>query len=206
MTKREAAAEAQGPQAKKPKVAPSAAAASGGCEARAVAPAAVAPEPLSITQLLETERASTQQSYLAQWVRNTKNYVDKALHGLLAERKREISFALPEKCFLISPLAISQAAPGANANISAFREVMDYDNLTTSFARTGQYEAAGTVWMVDPISSDVDDVSVSQLGGAMGGMDRGGVPPLLQSPADAALLFRRASPSQGGRRQGGAAP
>ena len=45
---------------------------------------------------------------------------------------------------------------------------MDYDNLVASFSRTKQYEAAGTVWMLDPICSDIDDVSVSQLEGAMG--------------------------------------
>ena len=65
-------------------------------------------------------------------------------------------------------LAITQAASGTN--LTAFREAMDYDNLIASFSRTSQYEAAGAVWMVDPISSDIDHVSVSQLEGAMGGM------------------------------------
>ena len=45
---------------------------------------------------------------------------------------------------------------------------MDYDNLTASFSRTSQYEAAGTAWMVDQISLDIDDVFASQLEGAMG--------------------------------------
>ena len=95
-----------------------------------------------------------------------KNYVDHALHGFLDQRKLELSFALPKKCSMIPPLAITQAASGAN--LTAFREVMDYDNLVASFSRTKQYEAAGTVWMLDPICSDIDDVSVSQLEGAMG--------------------------------------
>ena len=95
-----------------------------------------------------------------------KSQVDQALHGFLTERKREISFPLPEKCSMILPLAITQAASGAN--LSAFREVMDYDNLEASFRRTRQYEAAGTVWMLDPICSDVEAVSISQLEGAMG--------------------------------------
>eukprot|EP00959_Pyramimonas_sp_CCMP1952_P043273 905594-Pyramimonas_sp.AAC.1 len=45
---------------------------------------------------------------------------------------------------------------------------MDYDNLVASFSRTKEYEAAGTAWMLDPICSDIDDVTVSQLVGAMG--------------------------------------
>ena len=95
-----------------------------------------------------------------------KNYVDIALHDFLEKRKGELSFELPAKCALIPPLAITQAASGAN--LTAFREVMDYDNLVASFSRTKQYEAAGTVWMLNPICSDIDDVSVSQLEGAMG--------------------------------------
>ena len=134
----------------------------------AAAPAAAsgAPPPLCITQLLETENASRQQGQLTEWVRQVKNYVDHGLHGFLEERKLELSFALPRKCSMIPPLAITQAASGAN--LTAFREVMDYDNLVASFSRTKQYEAAGTVWMLDPICSDIDDVSVSQLEGAMG--------------------------------------
>eukprot|EP00959_Pyramimonas_sp_CCMP1952_P373671 7825539-Pyramimonas_sp.AAC.1 len=63
---------------------------------------------------------------------------------------------------MIPPLAIFQAASGAN--FSSFREVMNYGNLLASFFRTRQCEAAWTVWMVDPICSDIDDVSISQLG------------------------------------------
>ena len=107
-----------------------------------------------------------QQGHLSQWVRNVKNYVDPTLLGFLQERKRELSFALPEKCSMIPPLAITQAASGAN--LTAFREVMNYDNLVASFSRTREYEAAGTVWMVDPICPDIDDVTISQLEGAMG--------------------------------------
>ena len=94
-----------------------------------------------------------------------KNYVDIALHDFLEKRKRELSFELPAKCALIPPLAITQAASGAN--LSAFREVMDYGNLVASSSRTKQYEAVGTVWMLDPICSDFDAVSVGQLEGAM---------------------------------------
>ena len=110
------------------------------------------------------EDPAAQRGQLQDWVRQMKNYVDIALHDFLEKRKSELSFELPAKCALIPPLAITQAASGAN--LSAFREVMDFDNLLASFSRTSQYEAAGTVWMLDPIRSDFDDVAVSQLEGA----------------------------------------
>ncbi len=170
------AAEGQ-PQAKKPVGAPAAAS---GAPPLAQAPVAAAsgalplaqapvPPPLCIAKLLETESASLQKKKdeLAEWVRAAKTYVDHALHMFLQERKSELSFALPPKCSMIPPLAISNnAAPGAN--LSAFREVINYDNMMASLSRTKQYEAAGTVWMLDPISSDIDDVSVIQLEGAIG--------------------------------------
>ena len=130
------------------------------------------------------EDPAAQRGQLQDWVRQMKNYVDIALHDFLEKRKSELSFELPAKCALIPPLAITTAASGAN--LSAFREVLDYDNLLASFSRTKQYEAAGTVWMLDPICSDIDDVSVGQLEGAMA-MWQEGIPPL-----------RRASPSQDG--------
>ena len=111
------------------------------------------------------EDPAAQRGQLQDWVRQMKNYVDIALHDFLEKRKGELSFELPAKCALIPPLAITTAASGAN--LSAFREVLDYDNLLASFSRTKQYEAAGTVWMLDPICSDFDEVLISQLEGAM---------------------------------------
>ena len=160
--KQRAAGEASQAQPPAKKAASPAAAPAAASGAPPLAPVA----PLCITQLLETENASRQQGQLTEWVRQMKNYVDHALHGFLDQRKLELSFALPRKCSMIPPLAITQAASGAN--LTSFREVMDYDNLVASFSRTKQYEAAGTVWMLDPICSDIDDVSVSQLEGAMG--------------------------------------
>ena len=150
--KKRAAEEASSPPAKK---APSPPAAPG---------APPPPAPLNITELLETEVATTTRRSLQEWVRQVKGYVDQALLVFLEENKREVSFAVPAKCSLIPPLAVRQAASGAN--LSAFREVMDFENLGASFSWTGQYEAAGTVWMLDPICPDIDDVSVSQLEGA----------------------------------------
>ena len=107
-----------------------------------------------------------QSGQFTQWVRQVKNYVDQALLAFLQQNKREVSFAVPAQCSMIPPLAITQAASGAS--LSAFREVMNYDNLIASFSRTSQYEAAGTVWMLDPTGADIDDVTISQLEGATG--------------------------------------
>ena len=39
--------------------------------------------------------------------------------------------------------------------------------MIASFARADQYEAAGTVFMADPVVSDTDEVTISQIEGAM---------------------------------------
>ncbi|CAK0883673.1 unnamed protein product [Prorocentrum cordatum] len=111
------------------------------------------------------ENASTQQGAAKDWARQVKGYVDQALLIFLDQRKREVSFAVPAQCSLIAPLAITDAASGAN--LASFREVMDFDSLVASFSRTKEYEAAGAVWMLDPVCADIDDVTVSQLEGAM---------------------------------------
>ena len=73
---------------------------------------------------------------------------------------------MPASPLLIPPLQISDAASGAR--LTAFREVMNYDNLNSSFSQTAQYEAAGTVWMLDALTpSRSDVVSISQLESAM---------------------------------------
>ena len=165
------------PAAKKVATAPVASGASSSAGGSAAPPAAGSAAPpaaapgappgkLSITQLLESENASTTQGALRCWVRGVKTYVDAELLRFLHSRKREVPFTVPAKCSLIPPLAVTDAASGAN--LTSFREAMDYDHLIASFSRTKEYEAAGTVWMLDPTSSEIEDVSVSQLEGAMG--------------------------------------
>ena len=136
--------------------------------ASGASPPSVAPpvSPLSLTDLLERE-SSTQSGEFKQWVHGLKTHVDQALIRFLRENQSKVPFAVPETCSLILPLAITQASSSGSA-LSAFREVMNYDNMVTSFSRAAQYEAAGTVWMLDPVCADHDDVSVSQLEGAMG--------------------------------------
>ena len=73
---------------------------------------------------------------------------------------------MPADVMLIAPLAITAACGGAD--LKGFREVLRYDNMMLAFSKTGQYEAAGTVWMcevtTDPV---VDTLSVSQVESAM---------------------------------------
>ncbi|CAK0804948.1 unnamed protein product, partial [Prorocentrum cordatum] len=107
------------------------------------------PAPLRIDQLLEMGNASTQQGAVKDWV----------------QRMRVVSFAVPAQCSMVAPLAIADAASGAN--LASFREVMDFDSLVASFPRVEEYEAAGAAWMLDPVCADIDDVTVSQLEGAM---------------------------------------
>ena len=151
------ASQAQPPAKKAASPAAAPAAASG---APPLAPVA----PLCIMQLLETENASRQQGQLTEWVRQVKSHVDQSLHGFLEQRKLELSFALPPKCSMIPPLAITDGASGAN--LASFREVMDYDHMVASFSRTKEYEAAGTAFMLDPVSGEIDTVTVSQLEGS----------------------------------------
>ena len=79
----------------------------------------------------------------------------------------KINFPVPNDVMLIAPLAISDAVSGAD--LTAFREVMNFDNLVTSFQKTNQYESAGTIWMLDCViaASTGDSLSISQLESAL---------------------------------------
>ena len=80
----------------------------------------------------------------------------------LRRRQAQVSFQIPSTVLDIEPLAINAAASGAS--LSAFREVMNLSILLLSFSKSSQYEAAGTVWMLDPISDPIcDNISISQL-------------------------------------------
>ena len=113
---------------------------------------------LCILSLLEME--SSHKGHLQAWAEDTKAFVDQALLQFLNSHKADIGRTFPNRVTLFQPLAIGKSAPGSA--LSSFREVMNYENLQTSFARNGQYEAAGTVWMLDSASGG-DSVMVSQL-------------------------------------------
>jgi len=88
--------------------------------------------------------------------------VDKELYTFLVARPDKLNSKLPASLMLIAPLAISNATSGAR--LKEFREVMNYDNMQLAFNQSSQYEAAGTIWMLDTfmaLSSDV--LSPTQL-------------------------------------------
>ncbi len=112
------------------------------------------------------DSVQSQAGHLINWAKGAKEYVDNALLKFLSEKQALVAFKVPASVMLIPPLKISSAASGAH--LTSFREVMQYDNLQLSFSTTGQYEAAGAVWMLDPLAADTSDiVSISQLDAAM---------------------------------------
>ena len=126
------------------------------------------PGPVSITTLLEMDARSGQghAAYLTKWAAQMKLYVDTTLISFLTKRQANISFTVPTSPLLIPPLQISDAASGAK--LTAFREVMNYENLKRSFSQSAQYEAAGTVWMLDAVQDSSSDVmTITQLESAM---------------------------------------
>ena len=102
--------------------------------------------------------------HLTDWVAKTKAHVDAALLAFLGARQDKAPFAVPRDLLLVPALEITSGASGA----SSFREVMDYEHLMLSLSKHGQYEAAGTLWMLDPRAcADSDGASIHQLESAM---------------------------------------
>ena len=125
------------------------------------------PAPLSMVRLMEMDPA-VHSSYLPGYVKDLKSWVDSQLLSWMKKREPELPFKVPDSCMLITALGISaeRVASGATT-LTAFREKMNYDNMTASLTGTHQYEAAGTVFMLDPAASGLDDTSISQIDGAM---------------------------------------
>ena len=115
--------------------------------------------PWSLTSLLEMDSMQSQTDFIRAWSQDVKTRVDAALLTYLKEHKDSFHFQPPADVMSIPALAISEAASGAT--LTSFREIMNYDNLQSSFRRTGQYEAAGTLWMLDPCGDSVSDESVT---------------------------------------------
>ena len=92
--------------------------------------------PLSYMTLLGLDSMHEQEAYMSKWASDTKEYVDVTLLKFLKVHEEKLSFPVPSSLSLIAPLEISSAASGAQ--LSAFREVMNYDNLVKSFAQSAQ--------------------------------------------------------------------
>ena len=151
----------------------SSATASGAANSPSEGPAAAAsgaPPELSVAvyEMLRLEDLQAHTDYLTRWATEVKTYVDKELPTFLSSRQEHITFNIPSNLAMLAPLEIGNAANQEDNALSAFREVMHYEHLMTSFKRTGQYEAAGTIWMLEPIeSASGDGVTVGQLESAM---------------------------------------
>jgi hypothetical protein len=168
----------EGPAKKVPRTAASAAnsAASGANPSSPNAAAAGAPAqtpvaatlgPMLVSDLLQTGFSELHEKYaFSRWATETKAHVDVALLKFLRERKSKVSFHIPSDILLLAPLDIKAAASGAN--LTSFREAMNFDNLTASFSQSSVYEGAGTVFMLDFTSEeDMDPIGPAQLENAL---------------------------------------
>ena len=88
--------------------------------------------------------------------------MDTELVMFLKARSSKVSFAVPCHVLLFTALEIKTAASGAK--LTAFREVMNYENLMFAFSQSSQYESAGTIFMCDFVSEeDLDPIRPHQL-------------------------------------------
>ena len=102
--------------------------------------------------------------FLNKWARDTKCWTDKALLQFLAENQARISFTVPSDVLLIPPLSISNTPRCQATPHTAFREVMHYESLHQAFSQSAQYEALGTVWMLDATAEPgLEMLSITQL-------------------------------------------
>jgi len=158
-----AAAQASAPQA------PAAKAAEGSATGETTsAPSITETPPSSLSKILDqmAEAADQQEQHLAKWVEKTKVAVDAKLLRFLRLHQAQVPFPIPAFVLDLVPLAITAAASGSM--LAGFREVMNYTNLHLSFEKTALYEAAGTIWMLNPVGDlRSDSISISQLESAM---------------------------------------
>ena len=112
------------------------------------------------------EAGNYEEQHLANWVQHNKTVVNAKLIKFLRRRHAQVSFLIPADVLDFEPLAITAAASGAI--LSGFREVMHYTHLLRSLEKSAMYEAAGTIWMLDPVGDlSSDSISISQLESAM---------------------------------------
>ena len=110
--------------------------------------------------------ADQQEQHLAKWVEKTKVAVDAKLLRFLRLHQAQVHFPIPANVLDLVPLAITDAVSGSM--LAGFREVMHFTRLHRSFEQTALYEAAGTIWMLNPVGDlSSDSISISQLESAM---------------------------------------
>ena len=76
--------------------------------------------------------------------------------------KGRLNMEVPSDVLLIAARKIKDTQIGGN--LSSYREVMNFSNLQYSLKATNKYEAAGTVFMMDPCNFAEDEaITLSQL-------------------------------------------
>ena len=90
--------------------------------------------------------------------------MDEALIAWMKERKDKgkLNMEVPQDVLLIPARKIMDTKTGSN--LSSYRETMNYTNLQYSLRATHKYEAAGTVFMLDPCTFAEDEaITLGQL-------------------------------------------
>ena len=154
-----AAAKAEGPASggqapAKPPAAPAAAAA---------AESAAEKDVLAIDDILASCNAKAQGEGLQTWAKTTVAFCNKRILTFMAENAGKWSFSVPESLLMLKPLSVNEAS---GSSLTAFREVMQIDNLRRSLQHSGEYEGAGLLWWVDVLEG-LKFVNVSMLEGAL---------------------------------------
>ena len=124
--------------------------------------------PSSLSNILDqmATAADQQEQHLAKWVEKTKVAVDAKLLRFLRLHQAQVHFPIPANVLDLVPLAITDAVSGSM--LAGFREVMHFTRLHRSFEQTALYEAAGTIWMLNPVGDPSSgSISISQLESAM---------------------------------------
>ena len=124
--------------------------------------------PSSLSNILDqmAEAADQQEQHLAKWVEKTKVAVDAKLLRFSRLHQAQVHSPIPANVLDLVPLAITDAVSGSM--LAGFREVMHFTRLHRSFEQTALYEAAGTIWMLNPVGDlSSDSISISQLESAM---------------------------------------
>ena len=133
---------------------------------KADAPPKSAQGDLSTAELLDMP-ASSHTHVIIQWGKECKRFVDEALPGFIAKNKHKLNnMEVPKTPEMMTALAIQDNT--VDGKVASFREVMQYDNLQASLTKTQRYEAAGTLWMLDPFTtlSENESLTLSQLDAA----------------------------------------
>ena len=106
------------------------------------------------------EAADQQEQHLAKWVEKTKVAVAAKLLRFLRLHQAQVHFPIPANVIDLVPLAITDAVSGSM--LAGVREVMHFTRLHRSFEQTALYEAAGTIWMLNPVvyhSNAMEEIS-----------------------------------------------